>query len=688
MSPEQLRGADADARSDVWAFGCVLYQMLTGRAPFDSPSEAAVGAAILDTDPLPLSTAARGVSPSLQRVVDRCLAKNPDDRWQSVADLRHELEWIAREASRTDIGPGTSGIVTRTSRLPWAVAVFAVLIALAAIAAMMFRSRADSAPSADVFTVPVAELDGPALFPALSQDGRQITYYGRSRQGGEPVLWVGAMDSAAAPRPLARTTASPRPHEFWSADGRSIGFFAEGKLKTVDVASGTIRVIADAPIGRGGAWNRDGVIIFAPVSDGALQRVSAEGGAPAPVTRVRQGESHRFPSFLSDDAHFVFIALEPDGSSSIRIGSLNSQDSIELSHQPAGNANDVSQAWVVSGWLLFSRQGSLYARRLDQSRWQLTGDERVLAQEVDFDGNGRQAFSVGDDLLVYRSARRPLERISWLSRDGKAGTAMWQPSELASIVLSPDGSHAAVITVERSAPSPVWVLDAQRGDASRISSQSANSPIWSRDSTRVLFTRVNGLFGAEIHSVRADGGGSDEIVVGGPGQKRAMGWSSAGNLLFALNDTGGGYGLWEASPDDSQRPILRAAKVPDRDFVTASMSQDGRLVAYVARDGLFIERVSGVGRVFVAAGAAVPAWRADGRELFYLANGGMMAVDVSVGDSVTVSQPRRLFDFAGTVFSPSADGQRFLAGVPGREAPPTPPLIFVVNWRSLLPAGR
>jgi hypothetical protein len=479
-------------------------------------------------------------------------------------------------------------------------------------------------------------------------------------------------------------TAGVRQLPFWSPNGQAIGFFADGKLKRIDLASGALTTICNAPNARGGTWGSDGTIVFAPNPQSGLYRVPADGGQPVEATHAQAPESHRNPAFLADGVHFVYTATPADGSVGIRIGTLGSTTTTELMRVAEGQGG-LTQAVVSRGLLVFGRGGSIFAQPLDEARWRLTGTPMLLVRNVAFDELGRFAFAVSDRDLVYRSAPPAAGRLTWLSRNGEPGSTLWEPGEISQVVLSPNGRFAAVTRREGSTVG-LWVIDTTRHNAAvRLATSSPEPLIWSRDGTRVLFAQTTALFHNEIHAIRIDGVGSEDIVVTRPDDlKSALGWSAGGALLYNALNPSTRRDLWESARPGVER-LLIAASSPNTDFHKAAVSPGGRLIAHLTGLAtLSVQPVGGGARVVVTSGgAAAPSWRADGRELFYLANERLMAVDVSPTEPVQIGAPRPLFEYRGTAVSPSPDGQRFLAVVP-LDLRPATQFEVVVNWPSLL----
>lgn len=691
IAPEQLDGAEADPRSDTWAFGCLIYEMLTGQAAFDAASQAGLIAAILERQPTPLTSVHPTISPLLDHLVRRCLEKSPDDRWQSAADIRHVLQWISDSIGDTKSTGGTAAAAPSvTRRVVGGIAATAGVVLLTVWAIFFQRSHLDPARSAMRLAISLPDSVREAQYLSLSADGKLLAYAGRPRDGSAWHLWVRPIDSQEA-RQLSGLALSGPAHPFLSPDGRSIGFFANGKLERVDVATGAIQVICDAPNGRGGAWGRDGIIIFSPDLNSKLFRVPAAGGSPVPLTSVQGTTSHRLPSFLADGNRFVFTAVESDGTSRFMIGSLDSPATAELMVMPATSRspNSVSQAYVAGNWLLFARDRSVSAQRIDTQQWRLVGDAALVAQDVALDDNGRQAFAVaGDGVLVFRSRAPFMRQLTWLDRRGLSTGTLWEPGQLADLSISPDGQHATVSRLDiGDIDANIWTIELARGAASRLTTRSSEVPLWSADSQSVFFGNRVGLLDGEIRKKKADGSGPDESVVASPpGRKVPIGWSANGSLLFTVTNKSGGRDLFQLRSGQRDADLIAVAD-PSTDFGRARVSRDGGLIAYDAGGGLYIQGLPNEPRVLVTSGGArLPRWREDGRELFYVANGKLVAVDVARDKTIHVGNPQPQFDLGGDAldWAPTPDGQRFLVELPVATGAVAARLNVVLNWSSLI----
>jgi serine/threonine protein kinase len=685
MAPEQLKGEDADSRSDVWAFGCVLYQMLTGRAPFDSPSETAIGAAILETEPPPLSSVVPGISPALQRVVDRCLAKAPDDRWQSLADLRHELRWIASRG-KSEERTSARAVTSTSARIAWVAAVLAVAALITTVAMSIWSARHAPRPELARLSITLPEGIEAARFLALSNDGQQLAFVGRQGDGNASLIWVKEMGEVDA-KPLTGTAGSPI-FPFWSPSGRELGFFSDEKLKVVDVQSGTIRELCPAPNGRGGTWFEH-TILFVPDQHAAVQRVPDNGGEPTPVTRPQPNELHRFPRFLADGVHFLFTA-ELDNVVSFSVGSLDDAKITELDHVTGGDRPDqvaLTQAYVARGTLVFARGGRVLAQTLDETRWRLSGEKIVLVPQRISSDLSSGAFAVSDSAVVYRLGQlSPPAQLTWLPRNGAPGTPIGTPAPLGMVQVSDDDTRALVA---RSNGSQLVfsAFSVDRPEAAQELGEGSGSPVvFSRDGKRVFFRKPGKTFFNDINSLSLEGGRNERIEVDQPdGNKNPLGWSDTGSLLYAVNKAGTRLDLWEKPLSGAARMLISSVDDASINFADAAVTRAGDLIASAVGGTLYVQPIRQSGRETVDSGKShSPRWRADGRELYYVNNGYLMAVDITGVGPIRVGKAHKLLEFQGDLFSPTRDGQRFLVAIPYTSTVPSQ-IGVVLNWFSLVP---
>jgi hypothetical protein len=420
--------------------------------------------------------------------------------------------------------------------------------------------------------------------------------------------------------------------------------------------------------------------LFAPDQQSGLFRVSADGHQPVRVTDPQSSENHRFPSFLSDGTHFVFTAVTNDGVVSFRLGSLDSTGVTELFRGTIATAGgDLTQVYVARGMLVFSRDRKILAQALDERRGRLSGDPILIVDGVQSADTGRRAFAVSQDNLVYRPVFVESATLTWLASNGDVGPTLWEPGRFFSVELSPDGARAIVVRGDGS-KSNLWAIDTARNVPQPLLDNSPTSVLWSRNGSRVLLARRRGLYHESIYSIAVDG--PDVLVADKPDDNKwPVGWSETGSLLYgALNKSTRGD-LWE-QPESGPARIVIPAKGRNTDFSDAAVEPAGRFIAYAVDGTLYVQAVRNGTPVPVASGGAKhPRWRADGRQLYYLSGGHLMAVEVSGSDPVPFGPLRQLFEFKGSAFSPARDG-RFLAAVPTSTEPSGVNVVF--NWARLL----
>jgi serine/threonine protein kinase len=684
MSPEQIEGREIDARSDLFSFGALLYEMAAGRRAFEGKSQASVMAAILERDPPPMSNLAPLSPPALERLVRVCLAKDPDERWQSAHDLQVQLDWIAERAEE---GGGSKGAESKTGtreKLAWG-AVLALLMLTAALAIVPLRSRPQSAPLIRSSLLPPADSSFVPYNFAISPDGTRLAFVATGPDGRD-TLWVRVL-SASSAQQMSGTEEAKFP--FWAPDSQRIGFFAEGKLKAVDTTGGAVHVLCEALIGRGGTWNREGTIVFAPSVVGPLNRVSERGGEPVPITRIpRQGsgQAQRWPYFLPDGKHFLYFvdwstAEDPQGNG-IYIGSLDGGASKLLSSDLNGNVA------FAAGRLLYVRDRSLVAQPFDPDRAEFLGPAVPVAeQEVSKDQTfWYGGFSVSQEgLLVIQSTAALSTRLTWFDHGGKQvgqlpGLGYWDPR------LSPDGRSLVVASDEaRNGKYYIHVMDLERGITTRLTDGgSEGSPVWSHDGRRVAYTTVVD-HSVAIFEVSADGSGAPQLVVKSAAKLMMNDWSADGHLAFMDFKKGIPYAAIYAEAGREVTPFCPGGE--------ARFSPDGKWVACTEPGGypllnIFVQPFPGPGgRIQISSeGGAQPIWSRDGREIYYVApDRKLMAVafDSQKGAGGT---PRALFqthivapNFVNFQYDVAPDG-RFLIN----SLNPDSPLTLFANWPSLL----
>ncbi len=687
MSPEALEGKEADARSDIFAFGAVLYEMATGHKAFEGPTQASLIASILKEEPRPISTVQPLASPALDRLVQTCLAKDPDERRQSMHDVLLELKFIAEAGSQAGVPAPVAARRKTRSRLAWTMAtVFALATAALAIVAWQLSSRPETVvrayippPPGTVYALTGAQ-PGPA---AISPDGTKIAFVAQD-QAGDRMLWVRNLDALTG-QPLAGTEAAIYP--FWSPDGETIGFFSQGKLRKIDASGGPVLSLCDATNGKGGTWNSDGVILFAPDHLSPIHRVAAAGGEAVPVTEFneeRKDNSHRFPWFLPDGKHFLYFARAGGGQrtadeSSVMVGSLGDDPDKRL-------MANLSSAFYASGHLLFERESALMAQPFDPDALQTTGDAFPIADEVlDLSGAARSVFSVSaNGILIYQSSGNSAEfRLVWVDEEGHEIGELGEPANYDDIALSPDEKMVAVSIFDADqGAADLWLYDVERGIRTRFTFDPGNDtdPIWSPDGTRVVFSSRRE--GARDLYVNAVGGGeTEQLLFENDQNKVPTDWSGDGKHIIYQS----AGDIWALPMGEGSEPFV----VIQSQFVEiqATLSPDGNWISYSSNESgefeTYVTSFPNPGRKWQVSkdGGFNAGWRADGGELFYLSNDTVTATQIeTAGSSLRIGATRELFTVGiAEGGDMTADGKRALLVIPvgGREIVP---LTLVVNW--------
>ncbi len=691
MAPEQVRGEAAGPRSDLFALGAVLYELASGRRPFAGPTAAETMTAILRDDPPALAATPPELAPALDRIVRHAIEKDPDDRFQSARDFAFALQGF------TDAGGSGSGAaaaraataprVRPRERLAWmAAAVFAV----ATVTAVAWpRTKETPAGAPVVFSPTLPWKDANLASPAVSPDGRRIAFIARDRNDEIVVRNLDALQA----QPLKGTAGARAGGVFWSPDGRSLGFFAGGTLKTIALATGQIGEIADAPSAYGGTWGRDGTILFSPDERAPIFRVSA-GGAATRVTTLdpaRHDEAHRWPQFLPDGRHFVFMPWS--AGSTTRKSQLASLDG-----GPSDTLFESESAAVVAGsHYVFTRDlpSRLMAQAFDPATFLPAGRPVVVVDDDNIDylwASGEPLLSGAAGTLVYATGKYRVVRLMWTSRTGQPLGTVGAADVYYDPTLSPDGGSVAV---EKRDPdrnaTDLWTVDLARGTFSRLTSAPGfdSVPTWSPDGRRIAYGSDQGE-APNIRVKNASGIGEDEVVV----KRRGFttDWSRDGRYLLFMTDGGATHqDVWVY---DSARRASTAVIATPFNESGARFSPDGKWIAYVAdetrRAQVYLRSFpDGATKIHVSTdGGVQPQWRRDGKELFYLApDSTLMSVEVQArGTGLAIGAPRPLFvtnteplTVIRNVYTPSVDGQRFLLMSP-LVPRGTSPLVGVLNW--------
>jgi serine/threonine protein kinase len=694
MSPEQIEGKEVDGRSDIFSLGAVLYEMVTGKKAFDGKSQLSVASAILEKEPAPISSLKPMTPATLDRVIRRCLAKAPEDRWQTARDVALELKWIAEPGTHSGVAVPARERAKTSERVAWLVA------SVCAVAAMMFgvshwnlvpeearvvRSYIKAMPGTSfVFS------DNSTSGFALSPDGLHLAYVAQDASG-KAMLWVRAIDSLQA-QPLAGTQDAASP--FWAPDSQNIGFFADGKLKRIQASGGPTLTLCDAPNPRGGTWNHDGVILFSPRLNAPLYRVLASGGTAveATTTDPSKGEiTHRWPQFLPDGKHFLYLAgglSQEKTNNTIVVGSLDSKQGRPLFRTHAN-------ALYASGHLLFLRENTLMAQAFDTKRLELRGDAFPVAdpvQEEEITSHSIVSVSQNGMLSYLEGTGSANRELIWVDRSGKKIGEVAGVDAYANPRISPDGKRILYFLI--SPGFDIWSYDLTRGVKTRLTFGSGAAQgnlyaVWSPDGRRIAYTSVRGgKFG--IYEKSADGSGNEEVLLeGSESTQYANDWSQDGKFL-AFNHTSQGVMAISVLPLEGDRKPHEFLHSNSTMFRSA-FSPDGKWLAYCSNESgdlkVYVVPFPGPGGKWEVSlgGGDYPRWRRDGKELFYLSlDNKITAVEVKAsGSSFSIGAVRPLFETRANrsmvgAYDVTADGQRFvIAYEPGQ---PNATITLVENW--------
>jgi serine/threonine protein kinase len=721
MSPELVQGLDADHRADIFSLGIVLYEMLAGELPFKGVHETAIMYEIVNVDPVPISSIRQDVDPNLDAIILECLAKEPEERYQSVKEVSKDLKRFKRETSRQRVSRVStvrptlqppSGVAQvqqpaeslrkkswlARKKLAWVAAL--VVVGVAGFVIARINTKPPELPLTYSSILPPEGNDFVNILGsnlAISPDGRTLTFAARDSVSQKTLLWVKPLNSLSA-LPLPGTEDAFYP--FWSADSRYIGFFAQGKLKKIQATGGPPLTICDAAEGRGGTWNQKDIILFTPLSTGVIHKVSAAGGTSSALTALDstyQDYTHRWPYFLPDGEHFLFFARSGGDAGSekdaICLGSLNDKTIKRLIQAKSNPA-------YAQGHIIFAREATLMAQPFEAGSLQLTGDAMPIAEKMAYMVFRSQGvFSVsekgvlvyqtggseaGSDLVIFNRAGQPVDTVGAKER-------YFSPR------FSPDGRKIVVNLLDLPTRNEdIWVYDIARGIRTRFTFDPSvdYEPIWSRDESRIAFGSSRQPPGSELYLKGTTGVGIDTLILDSKFNLWPSDWSKDGRyLLYSSTDSSGKDDIWVLPLFGERKPFpFTQSSFSEYD---ASLSPDGRWLAYLSdesgKEEVYVAPFPGPGgkwQVSIAEGDR-PRWRADGKELFYLDNSDriMVAEVDGSGTDFKVGAVKPLFQTRpsrpGNVYDVSADGQKFLVNTV-RTSESSAPFTLVQNWTKIL----
>ena len=689
MAPEQAKGKAVDKRADIWSFGVVLFEMLSGRRLFAGDDVSDTLAEVLKTTPdwdaLPAST-----PPAIGRLLRRCLDRDLKSRLHDIADARLEIEDVLAAPAPVSAAPARA--LGRRERFSWLAAVVAAA-AIASAATVYLRPAAPAAPETRLhLAMPPPGSTVNVFTPiALSPDGRTLAFWART--GGKTQMWI---------RPLGAETAHALPGAdgnaaglAWSPDGRSILFIDGGTLREVSVVDGTSHALPVRGVGFGMTRNADGLLLFAPANAAPILRVPLSGGTPEPATEIAPPQvGHRFPYFLPDGRHFLFLVSGPPDVQGIFLGTLGSLEARRLVEA------DTAAVFAPPDFVVFGRQDAIFAQRLNLGTLELEGEAIPVADRV---AQARGVFGSvvltagANGTIAYRQATPPVHRLTWFDRTGKRIGVVGEPNQ--SEVdgpprLSPDGK--TILLARRvDGNTDIWsIANMPQGALQRFTSNPwiEMRPVWSPDGSHVAFqsSRKGGGF-YDLYRRSVGGASEDGVILESADNKTMNDWSLDNRFLLYIRQGREQVprDVW-AMPVDGG-PGLAVTSSP-HDEVNARFSPDSRWVAYQSNAAgggyeVYVRPFPGPGREWriSSGGGTTPSWRGDGRELYYIGpNDTVMAVPITLpaaGDAIEHGAAARLFSVRGASFyTPAPEGTRFLVNEILEDSG-TPPITVIVNWR-------
>jgi serine/threonine protein kinase len=691
MAPEQLEGREADARTDLFALGAILYEMATGKKAFAGASQASLISSIMGSEPSPLSAIDATSPPALDWVIRTCLSKNPNDRFRSAHDLQLQLQWIQEGSSQIGVPAGVARKRVTRERIAWAATLLLLVVSAISIASIIRTGGDDKEvvraylPAPEGHNYHFVGRGGPL---ALSPDGRFVTFSARD-EDGKSGLWLRPLDALTS-HPIAGTEDASYP--FWSPDSRFIAFFVQSRLKKVDAAGGPpVTLCTVKTNGRGGSWSQEGSIIIGELNSG-VHRVPAAGGEPVQITfldTTRAETTHRWPSFLPDGKHFLYYARISQGAedNGIWLGSLDDSEPELLIHCQ-------SNALYTSGHLLYLRENTLMAHPFDPGKREFTGEAIPAAEQVQFDTPfSRGTFTVSEDGdLAYQPGGELMgNQLAWVDREGNQLSIMGDEVLHSGPHVSPGGKEVVVAINDPQAGSPdLWIYDVDRGIRTRFTygQINVNYPTWSPDGKQVVYASSAGSGKLDLYRKPLYGISKETLLLSSGVDKHPTSWTPDGKYIVFHHrgiENSWDLAVVSASGEGEPREFLATPYQEDGGVV----SPDGRWIAYASTESgtyeIYVTSFPEAGRKWQIStdGGDFPRWRGDGQELFYMAGETIYSARVTPGtDTFIVGEVTMLFplptSLIGVPYDVTHDGERFLVGV-ADQGGPTSPAVLVLN---------
>jgi Tol biopolymer transport system component len=693
MSPEQLEGNEADARSDLFSLGVVLYEMATGVRPFEGKSQASLIASIMKVEPRPISAIQPMTPPALERVVKQCLAKEPDDRWQTAGDLKRELNWIVEGGSQVGVPAAVATRRKRRMHASWIIAAAAGAAALT-LAAMMYLKKEPPIETSRFAIGTTGEMRS-MRWPVISPDARTIAFQAIDTLGRN-ALWVRPMNSLT-PTMLAGTEGAGRP--FWSPDSKYLAYVINGQLKKVAATGGPVQLIGETKGAYDGTWGARNIILLDGGFSDSLRQIPATGGSFTAATTLDRssGErSHAWPYFLPDGNHFLFLGAADSAQSqglqtwTVKIGSLDSKETKTLLQ------SNTKAIYDPAGYVIYNLNNILMAIRFDASKLEIIGEPTPIAENVSASnvnqGSG-YSVSAGGVLCYQPAGGSSTSELVWVDRNGRELGKEGKSAAYRDLMLSPDGKRLAYGLVDGQQNSDdIWVRDLERGVSSRLTFDALDDiwPVWSPDGSRLAFaSNRNGLYA--LRTKLSSGLGEDEALVGdSSGHIGPYDWSRDGKLISVQRNVSG---QWDLGLVEMASKSVRWLLTTPFNEQHPSISPDGKYIAYTSnetnRPQVYILELSGAGGKWQVSNdfGIYPLWSDNGKDLYYTSTGGsVMTVPITTGAALQVGTPVKLFETKFEVggfrlrrLTVSADGQKFLINRQLDQGIP-PGFVVVQNW--------